>query len=144
MTLLATRLAAAATVAQDEGGGARPPPPDGGGRRGPPAERPRGGPGQRYSIQQAVSDRAQLHTIAFDGLAFLTGDLGSDTFLPPGKVSDFFGFQYMRDMDASVGPQHAIPAAIAHNMLRILSAEQKAQLVALAKEQDQQIRELGL
>ena len=41
-----------------------------------------------YSIEQAVSDKAQLHTIAFDGLAFLTGDFGGDTFLPPGKVSD--------------------------------------------------------
>ena len=40
---------------------------------------------QRYSLEQAVSDRAQLHTIAFDGLAFLTGDFGRDTFLPPGK-----------------------------------------------------------
>jgi hypothetical protein len=31
-------------------------------------------------------------TISFDGLAFLTGNLGSCTFLPPGKVSDYFGF----------------------------------------------------
>jgi hypothetical protein len=38
-----------------------------------------------HSIEQAVSDRAQLHTIAFDGLAFLTGDFGRDTFLPPGR-----------------------------------------------------------
>ena len=48
---------------------------------------------RRYSIEQAVSDRAQLHTIAFDGLAFLTGDFGLDTFLPHVKVSDYFGFQ---------------------------------------------------
>ena len=32
-----------------------------------------GGPG-KYTIAQATSDRAQLNTIAFDGLAFLTGD----------------------------------------------------------------------
>ena len=50
-----------------------------------------------------MSDQAQLHTIAFDGLAFLTGDFGFDTFLPPGKVSDYFGFQYMRDIDAKGG-----------------------------------------
>ena len=25
----------------------------------------------------------------------------SDTFLPPWKVSDYFGFQYMRDIDAN-------------------------------------------
>ena len=28
---------------------------------------------KRYSIEQAVSDRAQFHTIAFDGPAFLFG-----------------------------------------------------------------------
>jgi hypothetical protein len=67
---------------------------------------------KRYSIEQAVSDKAQLHTIAFDGLAFLTGDFGSDTFLPPGKVSDYFGFQYMRDIDANEGgAQHLVPDA---------------------------------
>ena len=54
---------------------------------------------QQYSIEQAASDNAQLHTIAFNGLAFLTGDFGADTFLPPGKVCDFSGFQYMRDID---------------------------------------------
>jgi hypothetical protein len=60
------------------------------GSGGPP---PRGQPvsqggGSKYSLEQAISDRAQLNTIAFDGLAFLTGDFGYDTFLPPGKVSD--------------------------------------------------------
>lgn len=58
----------------------------------PPKPPPRGTPVQRYSLEQAVSDQAQLHTIAFDGLAFLTGDFALDTFLPPGKVSDYFGF----------------------------------------------------
>src|SRR5690242_16631019 len=58
-------------------------------------------PAQKYSIQQAVSDKAQLHTIAFNGLAFITGDFGASTFIPPGKVCDFFGFQYMRDIDAA-------------------------------------------
>jgi hypothetical protein len=33
-----------------------------------------------------MSDEAQLHTIAFSGLAFLTGDFGASTFLPPGFV----------------------------------------------------------
>ena len=39
--------------------------------------------------------------IAFDAAAFLTGDLGSDSFFPPGKVADFWGFQYLRDNDPS-------------------------------------------
>jgi len=68
------------------------------GRNRGPADRPEQGKGGGYSIEQAVSDRAQLSTIAFDGLAFLTGDFGCNTFLPPGKVADFCGFQYMRDV----------------------------------------------
>ncbi len=112
-----------------------------------PAERSRPGapprqtPAQRYSIEQAVSDQAQLHTIAFDGLAFLTGDFGSDTFLPPGKVSDYFGFQYMRDIDAKEGGHNtSFLTRIAYNMLAILNDDQKALLLALGKEQQNDIR----
>jgi phosphatidylethanolamine-binding protein (PEBP) family uncharacterized protein len=53
------------------------------------------------TTEQTVSDQAQAMTIAFDGLAFLTGDFCSQTFYPPGKVADFFGFQYLRDNDPS-------------------------------------------
>jgi Spy/CpxP family protein refolding chaperone len=96
---------------------------------------------QRYSIEQAISDKAQLHTIAFDGLAFLTGDFGSDTFLPPGKVSDYFGFQYMRDIDAAQGGHNtSFLTRIADNMLAVLSADQKTQLLSLAKSQESDIR----
>ena len=96
---------------------------------------------RRYSIEQAVSDRAQLHTIAFDGLAFLTGDFGADTFLPPGKVSDYFGFQYMRDIDAKEGGHNtSFLTRIALNMLAILNDEQKGQLLALGKAQESDIR----
>ena len=88
-----------------------------------------------------MSDKAQLHTIAFDGLAFLTGDFGMDTFLPPGKVSDYFGFQYMRDIDAKEGGHNtSFLTRIAKNMLAILNDDQKAQLLALGKEQESDIR----
>jgi hypothetical protein len=112
----------------------------------PPQDRPQRGPeprdnAQRYSIEQAVSDQAQLHTIAFDGLAFLTGDFASDTFLPPGKVSDYFGFQYMRDIDAKEGGHNtSFLTRIADNMLAVLNDEQKSQLVALGKAQESDIR----
>lgn len=97
--------------------------------------------GKRYSIEQAISDRAQLHTVAFDGLAFLTGDFGSDTFLPPGKVSDYFGFQYMRDIDAEEGGHNtSFLTRIANNMLSILNDEQMAKLISLGKEQENDIR----
>jgi Spy/CpxP family protein refolding chaperone len=113
----------------------QPQPPPGPGERGNGPER------QRYSIEQATSDNAQLHTIAFDGLAFLTGDFGLDTFLPPGKVSDYFGFQYMRDIDAKEGGHNtSFLTRIAQNMLAVLNDDQKAQLLALGQAQESDIR----
>jgi len=146
-----------------QGLAARPTQPPGGRPEGPSSTTPRGpqsradtsggaiGPpargsqaresGSRYSLAQAMSDTAQLHTIAFDGLAFLTGDFASDTFLPPGKVSDYFGFQYMRDIDANEGGHNtSFLTRIAENMLAVLTASQKAQLLTLAKEQESDIR----
>jgi hypothetical protein len=109
----------------------RPPPRDG---------QPREG-AKRYSIEQATSDKAQLHTIAFDGLAFLTGDFRMDTFLPPGKVSDYFGFQYMRDIDANGGGHNtSFLTRIANNMLSIIGESGRARLKSLALEQESDIR----
>jgi phosphatidylethanolamine-binding protein (PEBP) family uncharacterized protein len=120
--------------------GRRPP---GGEGRNPPGEdagqpdRRRPGGGGGYSIEQAISDRAQLNTIAFDGLAFLTGDVACNTFLPPGKVADFNGFQYMRDVDTNeLGHNTSFVPRAANNMLFVLTDEQKAQLIALGKEQE--------
>lgn len=96
---------------------------------------------QQYSIEQAVSDQAQRNTIAFNGLAFLTGDFGSDTFLPPGKVSDYFGFQYMRDIDAAGGGHNtSFLTRIAQNVLAVLNDDQRAQLLALGRAQERDIR----
>jgi hypothetical protein len=92
--------------------------------------------GSTYTINQAVSDNAQLSTIAFSGLAFITGSAGADTFMPPGKVADFFGFQYMRDVDtAGYGHNTQFLSRVANNILFILNDEQKAELTALAKVQ---------
>jgi len=108
------------------------------------AGRPESNGQGQYSIEQAISDRAQLNTIAFDGLAFLTGDLGSCTFLPPGKAADFFGFQYMRDVDANqLGHNTSFVPRAANNVLHILSADQKAQLVTLAKGQESLLADLA-
>ncbi len=89
-----------------------------------------------YTLDQAISDQAQRSTIAFDGLAFLTGTLGADTFFPPGKTADYFGFQYMRDIDqAHNGHKSLFLTRAAMNMLSILDDAQKTKLIALAKEQ---------
>jgi phosphatidylethanolamine-binding protein (PEBP) family uncharacterized protein len=60
-----------------------------------------GGSSTSMNTDQTVSDQAQSMTIAFDGLAFVTGSFCAQTFYPPGKVADFFGFQYLRDNDLS-------------------------------------------
>jgi len=94
--------------------------------------------GSKYSIDQAVSDNAQLTTIAFSGLAFLTGTEGADAFFPPGKVADFFGFQYMRDVDVSgYGHNTTFLTKVASNMLYILNDDQIEILKELAMEQEE-------
>jgi hypothetical protein len=110
----------------------------------PPRDQQAKGGQSKYSLEQAISDKAQLNTIAFDGLAFLTGDFGSCTFIPPGKVADYFGFQYMRDIDAGeLGHNTSFLTRIANAMLSVLTEEQKAQLVALGNEQAPQFEKLA-
>ena len=99
---------------------------------------------RKYSIEQAISDNAQLHTIAFSGLAFITGDFGASTFMPPGKVCDFFGFQYMRDIDAAEkGHNPMFLNRVAGNVLHILNDEQKQLFMELAEEQATQLEDLA-
>lgn len=112
--------------------------------RPPRGERPRGGE-QQYSLEQAVSDQAQLHTIAFSGLAFITGDLGSSTFIPPGKVADFFGFQYMRDIDvAGKGHNPMFLDRVAGNVMKILSDDQRRLFEDAARQQESLVRDIAL
>jgi hypothetical protein len=102
------------------------------------------GSAQRYSIEQAVSDQAQLHTIAFSGLAFITGDFGASTFIPPGKVADFFGFQYMRDIDAAgKGHNPLFLTRIAANVLHLLNPEQRGLMEKSARQEALSLRRLA-
>lgn len=95
-----------------------------------------------YNIEQAISDKAQGMTIAFDALAFLTGDLGADSFFPPGKVADFWGFQYLRDNDSSqMGHAGDFLTSAALNVLNILTEAERAELVTLAKGQVEAINQ---
>jgi hypothetical protein len=94
----------------------------------------------QYNITQATSDEAQGKTIAFDGLAFLTGSLGSQSFLPPGKVADYSGFQYLRDNDpTNLGHNTSFVTIIAFNILHILDPDQIGLFVAQAQNQIDQI-----
>ena len=105
------------------------------------AENPNSG---NISIEQAISDEAQMKTIAFNGLAFLTGNLCSDTFFPPGKVSDFFGFQYMRDiMPNGFGHNTEFAGRVSDSVLSILTDAQVHALVSLANTQAEQVDAYG-
>ena len=98
----------------------------------------------QYTITQAISDRAQLSTIAFSGLAFLTGDFGAATFMPPGKVCDFFGFQYMRDIDAAgKGHNPMFLTRVAGDVLNILNDQQRQMFADLAAEQAPQFEQFA-
>jgi hypothetical protein len=99
----------------------------------------------QYTITQAISDEAQRNTIAFDGLAYLTGNLGSQSFLPPGKVADYSGFQCLRDNDPTkLGHNTSFVTIIAFNILHILSTDQINMFVARAQNQIDQINEFAL
>lgn len=88
----------------------------------------------KYTITQTLSDEAQLNTIAFDALAFMTGNVGSQSFLPPGKVADYSGFQYLRDNDPTeLGHNTSFVTIIAYNVLNILNEQQMQKYVDAAK-----------
>jgi hypothetical protein len=96
------------------------------------------------NMEQTLSDQAQRMTIAFDGLAFLTGCLGADSFLPPGKVADFSGFQYLRHNDPTgLGHNTDFVTIIARNVLNILSGAQITQMVQRAESQIGLINQYG-
>ncbi|MCE5240487.1 hypothetical protein LLH23_18665 [bacterium] len=102
-------------------------------------------PNRTYGLAQTLSEQGQLHTVAFSGFAFLTGNLGADSFFPPGKVADWWGFQYLRDNDPShLGHNTDFLTKAAYNMLYVLTSEQRAQLVALAQQQVRPINDYAL
>jgi hypothetical protein len=97
-----------------------------------------------FTIEQTLSDGAQRNTIAFDALAFITGNLGADSFFPPGKLADLWGFQYLRDNDPTeMGHNTDFLTRASLNMLYVLSSTQRAALISLAKSQVDPINEYG-
>jgi phosphatidylethanolamine-binding protein (PEBP) family uncharacterized protein len=88
------------------------------------------------NIDDTLSDQAQSTTIAFDGLAFVTGSFCAQTFYPPGKVADFFGFQYLRDNDPSnLGHNTEFTTRSADPILAILTDAQVNTFIALADQE---------
>lgn len=96
----------------------------------------------QYTIEQTLSDGAQRNTIAFDALGFMTGNLGSQTFLPPGKVADYSGFQFLRDNDPTeLGHNTGFVTIIAFNILHLLDNDQLQVYIDAANDQVSLINE---
>ena len=95
-------------------------------------------------MSQTLSDGAQRTTLAFDGLAIMTGNLDAQSFFPPGKVADYTGFQYLRDNDPSdMGHNTSFLTRVAENVIYILNDAQLAQLATLAVAQQDQFNLYG-
>ena len=93
--------------------------------------------GVSMNMDQTLSDQAQITTLAFSAFAMVTGNLGAQSFFPPGKIADYTGFQYLRDNDPdNMGHNTSFLTRIAENVLYILNDTQMAQLTALATSQN--------
>ena len=89
-----------------------------------------------FNLDQCLSDGAQSTTIAFSGFGMMTGNLGAQSFFPPGKVADYWGFQCLRDNDASdMGHNTSFLTRVSSNVLHVLNDTQLAALKALASSQ---------
>jgi hypothetical protein len=96
-------------------------------------------PQGQFTMEQTLSDGAQRTTIAFSGLALMTGNLEAQSFYPPGKVADYTGFQYLRDNDPdNMGHNTSFLTRVANNVIYILNDSQFQQLKALASAQSTQ------
>ena len=91
---------------------------------------------QTFTIGTTLGNGGQRDQIAFDALGFISGEFCSCSFIPPGKVADYFGFQYLRDNDITQnGHNSDFSDVIANNLLSVLDSAQKARLIQVATEQ---------
>lgn len=87
----------------------------------------------RFTMDDTISDGAQRTTIAFSGLAMMTGNLEAQSFFPPGKLADYTGFQYLRDNDPDdMGHNTSFLTRVANNVIYMLNDAQFERLKALA------------
>lgn len=102
-------------------------------------------PPPAFHLGQCLQDGAQRTTLAFSGLALITGNLPAQSFFPPGKVADYWGFQFLRDNDPDgMGHNTSFLTRIACNVLFILDETQLSRLKELAAAQVESINAYGL
>ncbi|MGF7141481.1 hypothetical protein [Roseimarinus sediminis] len=92
---------------------------------------------RKFDMAQTLSNSAQVNTISYSGVAFYTGCFYASTFYPPGKVADYFGFQYFRDNDPDEGGHNTdFLTKAAYHMINLLDDSQLGVLIDLAIQQD--------
>lgn len=99
----------------------------------------------KFTMKQTISQGAQVSTIAFSGVAFYSGSFFASTFYPPGKIADYFGFQFMRDNDfTGSGHNTDFLTKAAWHTMNILNESQLQKLIDLANEQKDLFNEYAL
>ncbi|MGL4229354.1 MAG: hypothetical protein ACRCR3_12040 [Tannerellaceae bacterium] len=99
----------------------------------------------KFTMKQTLSQGAQVSTIAFSGVAFYSGSFFASTFYPPGKIADYFGFQFMRDNDfTEAGHNTDFLTKAAWHTMHILNEDQLKKLIDLANEQKDLFNEYAL
>jgi hypothetical protein len=101
--------------------------------------------GSTFDMKQTLSEGAQINTISFSGVAFYSGCYYASTFYPPGKIADYFGFQYLRDNDfTESGHNTDFLTKAAYHLMNILTPSQLQILIDLAVEQDTLFKQYAL
>lgn len=101
-------------------------------------------PSPGFDMAQTLSNGAQRTSLAFGGLAMMTGNLEAQSFFPPGKVADYTGFQYLRDNHPDdMGHNTSFLTRVACNVIFIMNEGQLARLRELATAQLPLIEEHG-
>jgi Spy/CpxP family protein refolding chaperone len=103
---------------------------------------------QRHSIEQAVSDQAQLHTIAFNGEMFswYAGSLEADTYFCPERHGMYFGGFGMKTAPAMGKQDYAISTSLTSDsgaaFLSTLTDAQRKRITNLVDLQRQELVEI--
>jgi len=96
------------------------------------------------SLNKTISENSQLNKLAFNTYTLISGDFSTLTFIPSYMFSDYFGFQYLRDSDASKnGNNSAYVIKVASRVLNILNSDQKKILTELTKDELRDIQKLA-
>jgi hypothetical protein len=83
-------------------------------------------------LDAALGFMGQLTTVAFAGVGLMAGNLEAQTFFPGGKLVDYFGFQYLRDVDPDdYGHTNGFQTRLAANVLYTLDDAQIEEMKAL-------------